>query len=622
MTELAPMEMSSLALGDVCTPKSPWLPRFLRSRYRKAWRWLTSAHYELVYHDQYNSAFPNIPNDPLRPERLLAFLASEGLILRRCVHTPRPVQLNVLAQIHSADYLDRVHDLDVLRSIMGIDVTPDQVDRLLDLQRLMTGGTLLATRLAQKKGFAVNLGGGFHHALAHQGGGFCLWNDVAVAIAEERRRGFDGRVLVVDLDLHDGDGTRDIFAEDETVHTFSIHARDWGPTEAVASTAIELGREVGDDLYLSTLEEHLPKLFADFKPQLVIYLAGTDPAREDQLGEWQITPRGMLARDVRVARLARESERKVPFVVLLAGGYSYEAWRYTARFLSDPFCRRGPIEPPSTEEMTLKRYRYLASLMNPNELSGASTDNDFGLTEEDLMLPGWAAQKETRFLGYYTRHGIELVLERAGILGRLRDLGYSHPVIEFELDNPAGHTIRTYADPSREEVLMEMRLHKDRRTIPGRTLLSIEWLLLQNPRTSFGPSRRKLPGQKYPGLGMLNDVVALLAVACDRLHLDGLVCVPSEYHIAVQWHGRMHFLKREAQARFEALWNLLHDVPLAKATRAVAEGRVVDEATGEPFKWHPEPMIAPTSGELAESFEPHEVSEEQERYTLRLLQEG
>jgi acetoin utilization deacetylase AcuC-like enzyme len=578
-------------------------PRFVRRHWRRARHWLTRPHLDVVYHEQYNHAFPNIPNDPLRAERILAFLASEGLLLRRDVHTPLPVPLKTLERVHTAEYLERLHDPATLTSIMGVEVTSAQVDRILDLQRLQTGGTLLAARVALETGMAVNLGGGFHHARAGQGGGFCVFNDVAVAIAEARRSGFAGPVLVVDLDLHDGDGTRDIFARDDEVFTFSIHARSWEPDTARSSLSVELGTDVGDETYLAAVERHLPAVVEEVRPRLVFYLAGTDPAREDKIGEWKVTPAGMLRRDTRVVSLVRSEGTKAPLVVLLAGGYGYEAWRYTARFLSDPLGRRGAIEPPSTEEMTLKRYRYIASLLDPGELTGAGAGNDFGFSEEDLFLPGWAARKETRFLGYYTRHGIELVLERAGILDRLRDLGFAHPTLEFDLDEAAGHTVRIYSEPSRKEVLMEMRLARDRRSIPGMELLSVEWLLLQNPRLDFGPGRRRLPGQNHPGLGMLKDTVALLAVACERLHLDGIVSVPSTYHVAVQWHGYLQFLKDEAQARFDALTELLGGLPLAEATRAVAEGRVIDQATGEVFRWLPAAMVGPISERLTRELE-------------------
>ena len=450
----------------------------------------------------------------------------------------------------------------------------------------------------------MNLGGGFHHAKAEEGAGFCLFNDVAVAIADERWKGFDGPVLVIDLDLHDGDGTRDIYRRDPTVHTFSIHARHWGPTEAESSTSIELGPAVRDEAYLEALRRHLPPVVRNFKPRLAFYLAGCDPAHDDQLGDWRISAAAMLERDRLVIREIRALRPRTQLVVLLAGGYSPTAWRYSARFLSDLQRPGRPIEPPSTEAITLKRYRYLARRFDPAALSGDAVDDNFGITEEDLYLPGWGNVRETRFLGFYTKNGIELVLERTGFLDRLRDLGFSHPTVVLQIEDPSDQTLRIFGGPDREELLVELRLRRDRRTLPGMELLAIEWLLMQNPRASFDDDaeaprgRPRLPGQSHPGLGMLNDVAALLQVACERLHLDGLVFVPSQYHVAAYGRGYLTFVSSEARARFAALLELFRDTPLPEATRAVAAGGVVDAASGGVFKWVPEPMVLPVSERL------------------------
>ena len=587
----------------------------IRRSTRRFWRRLRPPAFRIVYHERYNAAFPDVPNDPLRAERILAFLASEALIMRRCVNRPEPVWLKTLELVHGSDYLDAIREPQALTSIMGVAISPDQVDRLIDFQRLQTGGTLMATRRALAHGIGVNLGGGFHHAMANSGGGFCIFNDVAVAIADERRRGLDGPILVVDLDLHDGDGTRAIFRHDDDVFTFSIHARHWGPTEATASAAIELGGNVDDAAYLDAIKHHLPPLFDRLKPRLVFYLAGCDPAHDDLLGDWRISADAMLERDRYVVSQVRSDNRKTPLVVLLAGGYSQEAWRYTARFLSDVQRPGKPIEPPTTGEITLKRYRYLSRHFDPDELSGASQpgagppgggqekhhSDNFGLTEEDLVLPGWTGQKETRFLGFYTKHGLELIFERVGFLDRLRDLGFAHPTLALQLDDPGGQTLRIFGAPDDRELLVELRLRRDRRSLTGLELLSVEWLLMQNPRASFEDAgRAKMPGQSHPGLGMLNDVAAMLQVACERLHLDGLVFVPSQFHVAAYGRGYLTFLDADARARFEALRHVFRDVPLPEATRAVAEGRVIDLDTGEVVKWRPSPMVLPVSEQLAQ----------------------
>lgn len=559
---------------------------------------MISRHFELVTHPRYNAAFPNLPNDALRADRILAFLASEGIAQPCCVHRPEPVWLKALGLVHGAGYLDSIHDRKTLGAIMGTELGEGQVDRLIDLQRLMTGGTLMATRRARSRGIGINLGGGLHHASANQGAGFCIFNDIAVAIADERRRGFSGKVLVIDLDLHDGDGTRRIFADDSTVHTFSIHARHWGPTEAVASTALELGPRVEDADYLEAIETHLPGLVNRFDPKLIFYLAGCDPAHDDPLGDWRISEQAMLLRDQTVFRLARQRHPRTPLVITLAGGYGQESWRYTARFLANLEPRSRLIEPPSTEEITLKRYRYIGKLFDSATLSGASSDANFGITEEDLYLPGWGASRETRFLGYYTKNGLELLFERSGFLDRLRDLGFAHPTLDLRIDDVDTHTLRIYGAPDRQELLVEIQLRRDRRLLPGFELLSIEWLLMQNPRARFHAGRPRLPGQEHPGLGLLNDAVAMLRVACERLHLDGLAFVPSAYHIAAYGKGRLEFVDPESRASFQALLELFADVPLAAATRAVAEARVIDIDTGEPFVWKPAPMILPVSRSL------------------------
>ena len=587
-----------------------YVPQFLRRGFRRLLRSIWNPELEIVYHEKYAAAFPGLPNDPLRGDRILAFLASEGLIPRCCIHRPRPAWLKTLERIHDSEYLDRVHDLEMLRSIFGVDITADQNDRLLDLQRLHVGGTVRAARLAWKsRHVACNLGGGLHHAHADHGGGFCLFNDVAIAIAELRRKGFDGRAMVIDLDVHDGDGTRAIFADDPNVFTYSIHAAHWDDTKAVASYSQALGSGVDDGTYLEALRESLPERVEAYRPEFFFYLAGCDPAIDDELANWRITAEGMLERDRLVMQEVRRFGRHIPTVIVLAGGYSQEAWRYSGRFLSALLRRGSPLEPPSTEAITLKRYRYIASLFEPGELTGGGVDDNLGLTEEDLYLPAWGQMKETRFLGYFSRHGVEVVLERSGFLDRLRDLGYSHPTLEFQLDDPGGQTIRIYGEPEKVRVLTELRVQRDRRRLDGCELLSIEWLLLQNPRAEFGRIRHRLPGQEYPGLGLLKDVVAMLVVACELTHLDGLVFTPAQFHVAIQWHEHLFFLDPDMRQRFLALLDLFRETPLAEASQAVAQGAVVDCETEEVFKWRPEPMILPVSeraqeaiGQLAEAF--------------------
>jgi hypothetical protein len=438
-----------------------------------------------------------------------------------------------------------------------------------------------------------------------------VFNDVAVAIAFLRDEGHDMPILVVDLDLHDGDGTRAIFADDPTVHTFSIHNRDLGERRAIASTSIALGSDVEDAAYLSAIREHLPRIFASFKPGLVFYLAGSDPSVDDRLGDWRISMEGMLERDRFVTSLARHSgaEAGLPLVVLLAGGYGPMAWRHGAGYFSWLLRGSSKLDIPLELELPVDHYRKLSRLMkHPQPDPAASPGNhltrdpadDWGLNEQDLG--GAGVIPDTRFLGIYSRHGIELALEESGLLERLRQRGFSALQVVLNLDDPLGHHLAIRAGKSAPQTVFEMKLRVDRGRMPGRSLLAVEWLLIQDTRTSFELSRPLLPGQEFPGLGLLRDTAAVLVVVCERRDLDGLIFTPTHYHLAFLAQPMGTFAEPDVQARMLALRHAVRNLRLNEAAQAVAEGRVIDEQTGRPVRWVPAPMIIPVSGPLKAYF--------------------
>jgi acetoin utilization deacetylase AcuC-like enzyme len=580
---------------------------------------------QLVYSRGYQIELSGRIYDPQRGERILAFLDAAGLLDRDAVSNAEPASFRLLRRIHTDDYLDSLNRPESLTRTVGQQLSEDLTDRVVEAQRAMVGGTLAATDLAlASRDIAVNLGGGLHHAFANRGERFCIFNDVAAAIAELRSRGDRSRVLVVDLDLHDGDGTRSIFADDPSVYTFSIHNRSTPGIDAAAATVIELGDGIGDQVYLETVRSSLPPVFARFKPDLVFYLAGSDPAADDQIGDWKISAGALLERDRFVLSCARGNGRKLPLVIVLAGGYGLNAWRYSARFLSSLFNRGRAIEPPSTEELLLSRFRSMAREFEEHQLTGEiRRDDDWGLSADDIASALGGPRPPRRFLGFYSRQGLELAVERTGFLDRLRKLGFERPILEMELDNPAGDTVRVFGDRRKRELLLELRVSIDRRALTGVALLRIEWLLLQNPRGQFTAERPRLPGQEHPGLGVLHDLMALLVLVCDRLQLDGLLFVPSHYHIAFQGRKTMQFLEAAAEGRYRALQEPLQGLPLAAATAAVEAGRVVDVATGKPFEWTPAPMVFPVSERLralvqGEEYE-RQVAAAAEGLELRLL---
>ena len=577
------------------------LGRFVRRRWRRLRRRWLAPKVRFVYHDAYAMTLDGAPLDPARGQKILGFLIDEGLLDRDDISVPRRPAVRSLLRVHDPDYIEAVgHDPEVTERIFGERVSDAEIEQIVEMQRLGVGGTIQATRLAlQGRSVAINLGGGFHHAERDRGLGFCIFNDVAVAIARLRAKGFREPVLVVDLDIHDGNGTRSIFAHDSTVYTYSVHNEHWGDTDIEDSTAIALGADAGDEIYLGTLLKSLPDVMMKVRPGLVIYVAGTDPAADDPLGNWKISADGMFRRDRLVVELLRHARRRVPLVVLLAGGYGNASWRYSARFFS--WLISGKVaKTPDNAEMILRRFRRIRSSLNPTDLTAEPSAYGWRLTEDDLVgvLPD--APKRTRYLSHFSQHGVELLLERLGLLDQLRLKGFRHPSVEVDLTGSVGDMIRVWSEPDHRELLMELRTNRSSRVVSGCEVLVIEWLLLQNPRAHFGPYRRPLPGQKHPGLGLLKEVFGWLVVVGEVLDLDGIYYVPSSYHVAIQSRRRVRFLKPGHEAWMRGLDELFADVSLAEASNTIANGRVVDETTGYRLDWKGYPMVLPVSEKLRE----------------------
>lgn len=565
------------------------------------WQGLRQPGAVFIYHASYARTVSGVPIDPARADKVLAFLLDRRLIRQRDISRPIPASFENLLRVHTPAYLESLQRPETMTGIFGAPVPEDAVQEILDLQRLIVGGTIQATRLALSSGrVAVNLKGGLHHAGPDRGMGFCVFNDVAVAIKRLRARGFTAPVLVIDLDVHDGNGTRAAFADDPTVHTFSIHNHAWDDAGvAAASTSIALGPDVSDEAYLAALRDALPPVLRSHRPGLVLYVAGCDPAADDGLGDWKITAAGMLARDQFVV----QTVRGVPLVILPGGGYGTRAWRYSARFFGWLLAGgAGRVtEPPDDMEVILNRFRPIAREFAAGPLAVAGKDaerDEWALSEEDLVGLAHGAISAPRVLGHYSRDGLELLLERLGIFKQLRDRGFRHPVLDVEFAHELGETIRVWGDAERTELVVELRLNRSSRVVPGMDVLYVEWLLLQNPRVAFTGRIAPLPGQEHPGLGLLGEIAAWLLVMCETLGLDGIAFVPAHYYTAAVGQHRMRFLEPEDQARFEALRDAVAGLSLAEADRAIAAGRVVDDATGEAVQWRPGPMVVPVSPRL------------------------
>lgn len=228
-------------------------------------------------------------------------------------------------------WLEEVHDPAYVAEVLAAAVPPDKERRIgfpvteavARRSQVVPGGTWLAARLALEHGFAANSAGGSHHALAQTGAGYCVFNDLAIAAVRLVEEGTVERLLVVDVDVHQGDGTAALTAGRLGIATYSIHAAKNFPARKARSTLdVPLADGTGDEEYLRTLEETLAPMLDEHRPQLILYQAGVDPFAGDQLGRLALTEEGLAARERLVARLARA--RAIPLASTVGGGYGLD----------------------------------------------------------------------------------------------------------------------------------------------------------------------------------------------------------------------------------------------------------------------------------------------------------
>lgn len=233
-----------------------------------------------------------------------------------------------LAPFASIELIKLVHTESYVNDFLSGSLSPTAIRRIGFpwseglVRRSLTslGGTLAAVEDAFACGWGANLAGGTHHAFAEEGAGYCVFNDLAVAIQWLRRDGKIRRAAVIDLDVHQGDGTARIFYGDRDVFTVSVHCRSNFPLRKQESTIdVELPAGTGDDEYLSALDFVLPQAMA-FRPEIILYQSGVDALYSDRLGHLALTHAGLIERDRRVMLAARSYD--IPFVITLGGGYS------------------------------------------------------------------------------------------------------------------------------------------------------------------------------------------------------------------------------------------------------------------------------------------------------------
>lgn len=235
---------------------------------------------------------------------------------------PQKAGVEEVALVHTVDYIDKL-DKGTLSYAEMMRMELPYSKNLVEAAYFCAGGTILAARNSLDEKIGLHLGGGFHHAYSDHGEGFCVFNDLSIAIKVLQKEGLIKKALILDVDLHQGNGTARIFKGDASVFTFSIHQENLYPYPKEKS-CLDIGLDIGtnDKEYLEYLDKAGVKIIKEFKPDFAVYLAGADPYRKDQLGNLNLTLPGLAKRDELV--LGSLFRSHVPTVVVLGGGYAQD----------------------------------------------------------------------------------------------------------------------------------------------------------------------------------------------------------------------------------------------------------------------------------------------------------
>ena len=516
--------------------------------------------------------------EPRRADLVVWYLLEWKWIARANLRTPARARYEELARVHSEEYLESLSEREPLARVFGVDPWDVPVDEVMRTVRLGCGGTIAATRDAlARRGPTVNLMGGFHHAGPSHGAGLCAVNDIAVAAAVARHEGFEGRIVVLDLDAHPPDGTASCMRRDASTWIGSLSGSSSGSIPGVDETV--LPPRCRDREYLAALDALLTRMP---EPDLAFVIAGGDVLDDDHLGHLGLTLTGARTRDLRVA----SALSGVPSVWLPGGGYHGEAWKVLAGTVLALLRHTHKAIQPGDNPMAA-RFARLArhldamgrTLAPPPELSFDDVAEEIGMTP----------RKGPRVLmGRYTAEALEYAAYRFGLLGFLERRGYGQFRIELGTATTGGERVSLYGSADGAEHLL-IDVVVERRPVDGIDTLYVHWLTLRDPRARFSPRRPKMPGQEVPGLGLARELTQLFVLAATRLGVEGIAFAPAHYHTAYVVRSQFRFVDPGQQGRFEAMMRDLGDLSLAEMAEAIESGRVLlNEA---PFRWEPGEMI-------------------------------
>ncbi|XP_010536198.1 PREDICTED: histone deacetylase 2 isoform X2 [Tarenaya hassleriana] len=302
---------------------------------------VSPSNVSVIYSSAYDISFMGIeklhPFDSSKWGRVCQFLVSDGFLEKRSIVEPLEASKDDLLVVHSETYLNSLKssgNVAMITEVPPVGLFPNCLvqQKVLYPFRKQVGGTILAAKLAKERGWAINVGGGFHHCSAERGGGFCAYADISLCIQYSFVRLGLSRVMIIDLDAHQGNGHETDFAHDRRVYILDMYNPGIYPLDYEARRFIDQKVEVMSgtktDEYLRKLDEALEVASRNFQPELIIYNAGTDILDGDPLGLLKISPEGVTRRDERVFRFARD--REIPLVMLTSGGYMKSSARVIA----------------------------------------------------------------------------------------------------------------------------------------------------------------------------------------------------------------------------------------------------------------------------------------------------
>lgn len=553
--------------------------KILKSRYR------LKKKISIWYHPAYIPAIKSMASyerfSIKRAKKVLSTLRQKLLLFAGDLKNAPQASWNELELFHDSRYLTETTQNSKAFLPLGIQLDEEEQEFWIEAQRHMVGGTIQAAKaLVNKKcKIAFNLGGGLHHAEPNYGTGFCLYNDIGVAIRVLRSENYQGKILIVDLDYHQGNGNMLGLKDDTLTYHYSLQGHEWREVQNPNIFQLNLPLHAKDAEYLPILEKTLQENLERIKPDLVFYIAGTDVLKHDYFGEFRLSLWGVFKRDRFVVESCKE--RRIPMLITLGGGYSDRAWESTyhlLRFLLTDEVPKNDKEKPTPSE---KYYQRIARKMESN-LLGKETDFEFSM---DDLFPSSQQKSSSKAFGVYSKSGIDLVLERYGVKEKLKRKGHKNIQLELQIENDGSNLLRLYSVLNSEQhLILEAKLSTQKIKHPqlGQLrFMKIDWLLAQDPLRKFDKEKVALPGQKYPGLGLSQEIIQLLIQGCHRLGFDGISHTPTHFHIALKTCRDFRYLDPIVEGKLMALKSFLLPFSLAEASNLAEEKRILNPH-GEP----------------------------------------